>query len=285
MIETTIMSTSKAQMVGSWDDEEDVDNENANLVQDLKSYIKDDELSKTMGVLTGKITNLKPSLLPDLSKHDLVSDTDDDPETAVEDIQQSEEGDDHFPMPLDTPPAAARDKGKKPETPAYKHRSLSIESPDSQYLNIIRKLQEQMAEHDTKLTSVLSTLAAQTVVIDQLSNENTMKDIRIGQLEMELEKHKISNAETLSANYGDCKKRIEDAVSVLRDTPAVVERIIDSANKVISTLPDDIKSKVKKVELSSADAKTIQNVKKAIEKPPAKIPDHVRKMLERAGRK
>nr|UMO80447.1 hypothetical protein [Sclerotinia sclerotiorum negative-stranded RNA virus 1-HC025] len=113
--------------------------------------------------------------------------------------------------------------------------------------------------------------------MSDLQDQNSALRVEIQACHSSVSLHKQTTADAISAASADLRARIVDAVSIYKETPGLVERLTAATNNILSMYPEELKTGLKKVELTKTDQVLMQKITTNSTLPKAKLPKHLRK--------
>jgi len=155
-------------------------------------------------------------------------------------------------------------------------RTLSTDSEKSLY-DLDSRM--EIMKLKSEIIELRDIVEKQATLISKLTNSDIENRTYLEKLAKLFESENKGVYATIDAKTTDLRKRIDETVQVHRDTPLIVEKLIDRTNEILSYLPEEKKAEMKSVRLTPAEKKTIEAVRKQTEIPKKKIPAHLRHLM------
>ncbi|UYZ32459.1 hypothetical protein [Alternaria dianthicola negative-stranded RNA virus 1] len=159
---------------------------------------------------------------------------------------------------------------------AMHERTLSTDSEKSLY-DLDSRM--EIMKLKSEIVELRDVVEKQATLISKLTSSDIENRTYLEKLAKLFETENKGIHATIDAKTTDLRKRIDETVQVHRDTPLMVEKLIDKTNEILTYLPEEKKAEIKSVKLTPAEKKTIETVRKQTEIPRKKIPAHLRHLM------
>jgi hypothetical protein len=159
---------------------------------------------------------------------------------------------------------------------AMHKRTLSTDSEKSLY-DLDSRM--EIMKLKSEIVELRDVVEKQATLISKLTSSDIENRTYLEKLAKLFETENKGIHATIDAKTNDLRKRIDETVQVHRDTPLMVEKLIDKTNEILTYLPEEKKAEIKSVKLTPAEKKTIETVRKQTEIPKKKIPAHLRHLM------
>ncbi|AWY11022.1 gp1, partial [Sclerotinia sclerotiorum negative-stranded RNA virus 3-A] len=238
--------------------------EETEIVRGLGNIIENDqELRTSIAALTGTLSGTTQEPVPNLENRALISPTGE--------ILDEPDIDFHGPGTfIPKPPSTAHRHEVSLPQPGIKNIFPSSTALLTESANAINACRERI----NALEMLVNSQGKQIV---ELREKNSALQVEIQACHSSVSLHKQTTADAIGAASADLRARIVDALSIYKETPGLVERLTAATNNILSMYPEELKTGLKKVELTKNDQVLMKKITDNSTQPKMKLPKHLRK--------
>ncbi len=140
----------------------------------------------------------------------------------------------------------------------------------------MENLHNDMARVVRECSGLPGIIEKQSKELSELSSIVKRQSATIASMEAQIHKEQSLRDKMKIDLEADYKKRIQDGIDALRSTPEIIERLLQSANTMLASVPLEVQQGLKKLELTPSEKATVEHVRKQTTPAKVRIPKHFR---------